>query len=125
MAPRFIPLPTDLASAHALILAEHAARLEAEATVAEAQAAAAQTQASAAEAQATAARALAVNTSAEALIAHMKLEIEKLRRALHGHRSERKPPASRLIVRGSPQRGDRFPVGFIIVIAEFSEGAIQ
>jgi transposase len=69
MAPRFAPLPTDLASAHALILIERAARLEAEAT---------------------AARALAVNTSAEALIAHMKLEIEKLRRALHGHGSERK-----------------------------------
>jgi transposase len=68
MPPRFAPLPTDLASAHTLILAERAARLEAEAT---------------------AARALAVNTSAEALIAHMKLEIEKLRRALHGHRSER------------------------------------
>jgi transposase len=75
MAPRFAPLPTDLASAHALILVERAARLEAEAT--------------AAQAQATAARALAVNTSTEALIAHMKLEIEKLRRALHGHRSER------------------------------------
>jgi transposase len=82
MAPRFVPLPTDLASAHALILAERAARLEAEAAVAEAQATAAQ-------AQATAARALAINTSAEALIAHMKLEIEKLRRALHGPRSER------------------------------------
>ena len=76
MTPRFAPLPTDLVSAHALILIERAARLEAEAT--------------AAEAQATAARALAVNTSAEALIAHMKLEIEKLRRALHGHGSERK-----------------------------------
>jgi transposase len=82
MAPRFAPLPTDLASAHALILAERAARMEAESTAADAQAIAAQ-------AQATAARALAVNTSAEALIAHMRLEIEKLRRALHGHRSER------------------------------------
>jgi transposase len=69
MALRFAPLPTDLASAHALILAERAARLEAEAT---------------------AARALAVNASAEALIAHMKLAIEKLRRALHGPSSERK-----------------------------------
>jgi transposase len=82
MAPRFVPLPTNLASAHALILAERAARLEAEAAAAEAQATAAQ-------AQATAARALAINTSAEALIAHMKLEIEKLRRTLHGPRSER------------------------------------
>jgi transposase len=89
MAPRFAPLPTDLASAHALILAERAARLEAEATAADAQATAVEAQATAAQAQATAARALAVNTSAEALIAHMKLEIEKLRRALHGHRSER------------------------------------
>ena len=82
MPPRFAPLPTDLASAHALILTERAARLEAEARAADAQATATQ-------AQATAARVLAVNTSAEALIAHMKLEIEKLRRALHGHRSER------------------------------------
>jgi hypothetical protein len=65
MAPRFAPLPTDLASAHALILVERAARLEAEAT--------------AAQAQATAAHALAVNTSTEALIAHMKLEIESKR----------------------------------------------
>jgi transposase len=82
MAPRFVPLPTDLASAHALILAERAARLEAEARAADAQATATQ-------AQATAARVLAINTSAEALIAHMKLEIEKLRRTLHGPRSER------------------------------------
>ena len=62
-------LPTDLASAHAMILAERAARLEAEAV---------------------AARALAVNTSTEALIAHLKLEIEKLRHELYGSRSERK-----------------------------------
>ena len=48
MAPRFAPLPTDLASAHALILAERAARLEAEAMVAEARAMAAQAQATAA-----------------------------------------------------------------------------
>jgi transposase len=89
MAPRFAPLPTDLASAHALILAERAARLEAEVTAAQARTMAAQAQASAADAQATAARAQAINTSAEALIAHMKLEIEKLRRTLHGSRSER------------------------------------
>jgi transposase len=66
---RFAPLPTDLASAHALILTERAARLEAEADAAQAR---------------------AVNTSTDALIAHMKLEIEKLRRALYGSRSERK-----------------------------------
>jgi hypothetical protein len=37
-----------------------------------------------------AARAQAVNTSTEALIAHLKLEIEKLRRQLYGSRSEHK-----------------------------------
>src|SRR5438105_12097937 len=42
------------------------------------------------EAEAVAARAQAVNTSTDALIAHLKLEIEKLRRALYGSRSERK-----------------------------------
>ena len=42
------------------------------------------------QAEAVAARALAVNSDTEALIAHLKLEIEKLRRELHGHRSERK-----------------------------------
>ena len=52
-----------------MILAERAARVEAEAV---------------------AARARAVNTSTEALIAHLKLEIEKLRRQLYGNRSERK-----------------------------------
>lgn len=62
-------LPTDLASAHAMILAERAARLEAEAI---------------------AARAVAVNASTEALIAHLKLQIEKLRREIYGARSERK-----------------------------------
>jgi transposase len=63
------PLPSDLAAAHAMILAERAARVEAEAL---------------------AARAVAESSSTEALIAHLKLEIEKLRRALYGHRSERK-----------------------------------
>jgi transposase len=62
-------LPSDLAGAHAMILAERAARLQAEAV---------------------AARAQAVNSSTEALIAHLKLEIEKLRRALYANRSERK-----------------------------------
>src|SRR5882724_7545145 len=42
------------------------------------------------EAEAVAARAQALNTSSEALIAHLKLEIEKLRRSLYGTRSERK-----------------------------------
>lgn len=55
-------LPSDLAEAHAMILAERAARLSAEAK----------------------------RSSNDALIAHMKLEIEKLKRALYGTRSERK-----------------------------------
>jgi transposase len=70
------PLPTDLAAAHAMILAERAARLsECAARI---------------EAEAVAARAMAESSSTEALIAHLKLEIEKLRRELYGHRSERK-----------------------------------
>jgi transposase len=49
-----------------------------------------QAEARAAQAEAEAARALAVNSNADPLIAHLKLEIEKLRRALYGSRSERK-----------------------------------
>ena len=62
-------LPSDLATAHAMILAERAARLEAEAA---------------------AARERAANSSTDALISSLKLEIEKLRRELYGTRSERK-----------------------------------
>ncbi|RRH86873.1 IS66 family transposase [Mesorhizobium tamadayense] len=62
-------LPTDLGAAHAMILAERAARMEAEAV---------------------AARAQAVTSSTDALIAHLKLQIEKLHRELYGSRSERK-----------------------------------
>jgi hypothetical protein len=69
-------LPTDLASAHAMIIAERAARIAAEAELA--------------EARAEAANARADLTSTEALIAHLKLAIEKLRRELYGSRSERK-----------------------------------
>jgi transposase len=61
----FESLPTDLATAHAMILAERTARLEAEAKLANARAEA-------------------------ALIAYYKLEIEKLKRQLYGTRSERK-----------------------------------
>jgi len=61
-------LPADLAAAHAMILVERAARM-------------------AAEAEATHAKADLTGT--EALIAHLKLAIEKLRRALYGSRSER------------------------------------
>ena len=69
-------LPSDLAAAHAMILTERAARLEAEAV--------------AASAKAEAADAQADRSSHEALIAHLKLEIEKLRRELYGSSSERK-----------------------------------
>ncbi len=69
-------LPTDLAVAHALILAERAARVAAEVRLA--------------DARAEAAKARADLSSMEALIAHLKLAIEKLRRELHGQRSERK-----------------------------------
>ncbi|RVO45191.1 IS66 family transposase, partial [Sinorhizobium meliloti] len=62
-------LPDNLASAHAMILAERAARREAEAL---------------------AARAQAVNSHSDALIARLRLEIEKLKRDIHGSRSERK-----------------------------------
>jgi transposase len=61
--------PSDLAAAHAMLLAERAARLEAEAE---------------------AANAKADLSSTEALISYLKLEIEKLRRQLYGSRSERK-----------------------------------
>ena len=69
-------LPTDLAAAHAIILAERTARLQAEAL--------------AASAQAEAASAKADLSSTEALISHLKLEIEKLRRQWYGSRSEHK-----------------------------------
>jgi transposase len=68
-------LPTDLAGAHAMIIAERAARVEAEARLVE-------TCAEAAKAQADL-------SSTEALISRLKLEIETLRRQLYGSRSER------------------------------------
>jgi hypothetical protein len=68
-------LPADLAAAHALILAERAARVEAQARLF--------------EARVVAANARADLSSTEALISHLKLEIEKRRPALYGHRSER------------------------------------
>lgn len=62
-------LPDDLEAMRALYLAERAARIDA---------------------QALAARELAERTHASALIARLQLEIEKLRREIHGSRSERK-----------------------------------
>jgi transposase len=73
---QFESLPSDLAAAHAQILAERAARVEAEARLV--------------EARAEAANAQADLSSTEALISHLKLEIEKLRRQLYGTRSEQK-----------------------------------
>jgi transposase len=78
-------LPSDLAAAHAMILAERAARLEAEAI---------------------AARAQAANSTTEAMIAHLKLEIEKLRRELYGSSSERK---ARLLAQMELQSEDLEP----------------
>jgi transposase len=66
-----------------MILAERAARVQAEAVAALAQG-------KAVTAEAEAANARADLSSSEALIAHLKLEIEKLRRSLYGTRSERK-----------------------------------
>jgi transposase len=72
----FDSLPSDLAAAHALILAEQAGRRQSEAR--------------AARAEADLSHAHATALSAEALIARLRLEIEKLRRTLYGARSERK-----------------------------------
>ena len=83
MTSEFEPLPSDLAAAHAMIQAERTARLLAEANASAAQAHAAAAQAEAANAQADL-------SSSEALIAHLKLGIEKLRRELYGTRSEHK-----------------------------------
>ena len=76
MTDPFDSLPSDLAAAHALILAERAARVE--------------SQARAARAEANLTHAQATGSSAEALIARLRLEIEKLRRTLYGVRSERR-----------------------------------
>ena len=67
--------PADLAAAHAITVAERAARITAESGLA--------------AARAKAAHARTDLAGSEALIAHLKLAIEKLRRALYGSRSER------------------------------------
>jgi transposase len=63
-----LPLPADLATAHAMLLAERTARIEA---------------------QAEALKAKAEVSSTEAMVQHLKLMIEKLKRELYGPRSER------------------------------------
>ena len=68
-------LPSDLAAAHAMILAERAARIRRRPSSAM---------------PGRGGQRQADLTSSEALIAHLKLQIEKLRRELYGTRSERK-----------------------------------
>lgn len=75
-------LPLDLASALAALAAEREARLQVEAERDRAVA-------TAAHAQAEAANARARLSDRDALIAHLELRIEKLRRELYGPRSER------------------------------------
>ena len=75
-------LPSSLADAHAMILAERVARMEAEANADHAMVEAALAVAEATRAQAKA-------SGIEAVIAHLKLQIEKLKRELYGTRSER------------------------------------
>jgi len=75
VTPPIDSLPDDLESLKRLLALERAARIDA--------------QAKAARAEAAAARAAANVSSAEALIAHLKLAIEKMRRELYGSRSER------------------------------------
>src|SRR5207245_9005101 len=93
-------LPSDLAGAHAMIIAERAARVEAEAV---------------------AARAQAVNTSTEVLIAHLKLDVNDAERLRHD-------PAMRWIVGGkaaqrsaaSPSQMGRFETQWLATDKNFS-----
>lgn len=87
MASASESLPSDLAAAHAMILAERAVRATVEGKLADVCADLDQARAEAAKAQAD-------RSNHEALIAYFKLEIEKLRRQIYGPRSER---AARLL----------------------------
>jgi hypothetical protein len=96
MTPGPSALPSDFATALSALQAEREARLrvEAERDVAQMRAsdllaAAAEAQAEAANAQAEAANARAKLSDTTALIAHLELRIEKLKRELYGQRSER------------------------------------
>lgn len=77
-----VALPSDLAAAQAMILAERSARVAAETRLA-----GASNERDAARAEA--ANAQADLSSSAALIAYLKLEIEKLRRTIYGPRAER------------------------------------
>jgi len=96
MTPGPSALPSDLATALAALQAEREVRLRVEAALglaqmqaSDLQAAAAEAQAEAANAQAEAANARAKLSDTAALIAHLELRIEKLKRELYGQRSER------------------------------------
>ncbi len=89
-------LPTDPAAIAALFLAERAARLAerearaaAEARAERAEAAAAEAKSEAAEAKSEASNARTAASASEAMIAHLKLQIEKLKRELYGQGSEK------------------------------------
>ncbi len=90
-------LPTDPAAIAALFLAERAARLAerearaaAEARAERAEAAAAEAKSEAAEAKSEASNARTAASASEAMIAHLKLQIEKLKRELYGQGSRRR-----------------------------------
>ena len=89
MTPGPSALPSDLAAALAALQAMSEARLKVEAERDLAQMRASQLQAAAAHAQAEAANARAELSDNAALIAHLELRIEKLKRELYGQRSER------------------------------------
>lgn len=89
MTPGPSALPSDFATALAALQAEREARLRVEAALGLAQTQASDLQVAAAEAQAEAANARAKLSDTAALIAHLELRIEKLKRELYGQRSER------------------------------------
>jgi transposase len=89
MTPGPSALPSDLATALAALRAEREARMQVEAALGLAQMQASDLQAAAAHAQAEAANARAKLSDTAALIAHLELRIEKLKRELYGQRSER------------------------------------
>ena len=89
MTPGPSALPSDFATALAALQAEREARLRVEAALGLAQMQVSDLQIAAAEAQAEAANARAKLSDTTALIAHLELRIEKLKRELYGQRSER------------------------------------
>jgi len=82
-------LPDDVEALKALVIAANTARMAAESVAEKAVAAEHNARIEAEKSAAEAARAVADRTGLEALIAHQKFVIEKLRRELYGSRSER------------------------------------